>query len=698
MATNSGGWLYEATGTPVDKATADNAQARVLEIKQTADGAAAGSTLALARSNTAITTATQAKVSADQTAAGQAQAIADATTARSQSTQAIATAGSAVTIAQGAVADVDEIKGPIDTRLSAVEVAAGYAPGDATDAAMTNIATQEGTEFRAVLDVQTAKVAAETVAGFGASDAVQPFLSIIENGTKDAHLLMIGDSTGDESWEWVRLFFEGLAEKNPGAAFHYRLWQDASQTWDTPIIIGAGARTVTIWNASVPGSTTQYWLAARFTPAIAAIPADLVLISLGHNEGSGTTYSWSWRARYLALTESLRAQKPTATLVLVGQNPARANNWQAERIAVYKEIAARQGYGFIDAHAAFIEAGGDLTIDGIHPSPAGARLWADVMLEAFTRTKAAPRPQQASMLKRRTVENKMPNGDLKSWVGDLPTGWTLAGATVAKDTTGMESGDAAATITSTAANGGIYVNLDASKVAGKTFTLAVRAKVHAGATMMAGRIGFYDTTGSRLQAAGSDPTDGYRWILHEGTFAEGTTTARVYIYAGDTGSKITVDRIIINDGIEPSDAAELTVNGGSSGGGGSVPSNSWNTPAGLAPSADVTVESMMVKRIGSTVYCRLLNMAMPAGSVQRIVANIPAGYRSNGGPSGAVSTSWTQLMGTGNSDPKFLQYMTVGGGNLWWTSAYNTVTQQATSSPARIDGIFMWHTDDPFPV
>lgn len=142
MATNSGGWLYEANGTPVDKATADNAQARVLEIKQ--DSAKAVSDAA--------------------------NALSVANSYAGQIAQANTTAGSAVAIAESAASDVDEIKGPIDTRLSAVEVAAGYAPGDATDAAMTNIATQEDTEFRAALNAQSVqalqvKLGAEVVPG-----------------------------------------------------------------------------------------------------------------------------------------------------------------------------------------------------------------------------------------------------------------------------------------------------------------------------------------------------------------------------------------------------------------------------------------------------------------------------------------------------------------------------------------------------
>lgn len=84
-----------------------------------------------------------------------AKALQTANAYAGQIAQANTTAGAAVAIAEGAASDVDEIKGPIDTRLSAVEVAAGYAPGDATDAAMTNIATQENTEFRAALNAQS---------------------------------------------------------------------------------------------------------------------------------------------------------------------------------------------------------------------------------------------------------------------------------------------------------------------------------------------------------------------------------------------------------------------------------------------------------------------------------------------------------------------------------------------------------------
>jgi len=529
------------------------------------------------------------------------------------------------------------------------------------------------------------------------SDAVQPLLSIIENATRDAHMLLLGDSTGNETWEWAYLFFQDLASRYPTHTFEYRLWNESTQAYDPAVVFGSGARKVTLWNASVAGAHTQYWLAERFTPAIKAVPADLIMISLGHNEGSGTSYAWAWRARYLALTETLTLSKPTSTIVLVGQNPATANDWQARRVDIYKGIAARQGYGFIDVHAAFKKAGGDLTLDGIHPNQTGARLWADVMLAAFTRTKAEPRTQVQSLLSHKAVQNAMPNGFLSEWNGETPTGWTLAGATVTKDTTGQETGTAAATITSTGANGGVYINLTPAQVKGKRYMLAVRAKVPAGATTMAGRIGFYDNVGgSRLQASGSSPTDGYRWILHEGDFAPTATTARVYIYAGDAGSSVTIDRIILTQGIDPTDAIEIAATA-SEGGGSNEPAIPWGTPAGLEYANGATSTRLEIRRVGNLVHLLISGMTLPESASNRIIVKVPIGYRSTAGLPTTTSTI-TQLTGTGDSNPKNLQLMAVSGANVSWNGAVDSTTWLKITQPARLDALLTWYTDDAMPV
>lgn len=532
----------------------------------------------------------------------------------------------------------------------------------------------------------------------GGADAVQPFLSVIENGVRDANLLLIADSTSNEQSEWAYLFFADLATRYPSHAFEYRLWNDSNQSYDPAITIGAGARKVTLWNASFPGATTQSWQEQRITPAIYNVPADVVLISLGHNEASGSNYAWAWRSRYLSLTESIKARKPNSAMVLIGQNPATANTWQAQRIEVYKEIASRQGYGFIDVHAEFIRVGGNLTIDGIHPTPAGSRLWADVMLSAFTRTRHAPRFQETSMLANHSIESVMPNGFFTEWAGGSPTGWLTSRATSSKDTTAMETGDSAWKLDVTGEAAVTYLNLDASKVAGKHYSLAVRMKVAPGSTVnTTGRIGTYDSVNnSTLQPVGSGITDGYRWMLHEGSFAPDATSARIYIYLGNIGSSITIDRIILTEGPDPTDAMQLTAS--SSGGAGGAVEIPWSTPAGLTLVTGATADTLLLKRVGSMVFLRITNLVLPVGFTSGAIGSVPSGYMSNSGPTGAVSVGWSQMFATGDNNPRYLQYMAISGGGLRWTGSVDITTGTYGAKPARIDGVLQWYTDDPMPV
>lgn len=123
MAQNSGGWLYEPTGTPVDKATADNAQARVLEIKADASAAKSDAALALSTANSY---------------AGQ---IAQANT----------TAGSALATAQGAEATVERL----DTDVTLLKERDQLAPGQVVDQETALVLNDPNSESNAVLNAQS---------------------------------------------------------------------------------------------------------------------------------------------------------------------------------------------------------------------------------------------------------------------------------------------------------------------------------------------------------------------------------------------------------------------------------------------------------------------------------------------------------------------------------------------------------------
>lgn len=554
------------------------------------------------------------------------------------------------------------------------------------DQIMADVAANSGSAFAGQLNATIA----ERVGGSGAAQA---FLSLIENGTRNADMLVVGDSTGNETSEWVYLFITDLAAQYPSHTFQYRLWNDGTQTYDaaTTIATGAGTRTVTLWNASIAGATTQSWQGTRITPAILATPADVVLISLGHNEQPDVG---SWRGRYLSLTETISTRKPTTPLILIGQNPATANTLQAQRIEVYRDIAARRGYGFIDAHHAFVEAGGNLTVDGIHPTAAGSRLWADTVLGSFTKAKGEPRTQPSSTLVEKTPDNLAPNGLLTEWTGSVPTGWTFNLCTPTKDTAGMETGTAAVAVTCDSAGGNVTISLDPAKVKGKTVTLAVRVKISAGAANTTGRLALIDSATSNIQINESYPTDGYRWMMHTATFSANPATARIQIYAGTVGSQMTIDRAILVEGVLPRDASPTATASGNV----TVPQGTWVAPAGLAPTATVTVGRLYLKRVGPTVYCLISNMVLPAASPQMKVATIPTGYRSVAGLPGEVASSIAQVLATGDADPKNTQFMAASGGDLWWNGARNANTGALLASPARIDGVLTWTTEDPAPA
>lgn len=109
-------------------------------------------TEAVARNRDAIDRTRIADVAGAKTDAAAARQTANAIAG--QVSQANTTAGSAVAIAQGAAAEVDQIKGPIQTRLGYLETREGLAPGDVYDAETASVLAQDGSLSQTVLNAQ----------------------------------------------------------------------------------------------------------------------------------------------------------------------------------------------------------------------------------------------------------------------------------------------------------------------------------------------------------------------------------------------------------------------------------------------------------------------------------------------------------------------------------------------------------------
>lgn len=368
-------------------------------------------------------------------------------------------------------------------------------------------------------------------------EATQRVMNLLNNGSRDISILFLGDSTGNEQSEWIYRLTQSLGADWPAWTVAYRLWDDTGLVYAAPATVqtGTGPRTLTVYNCSVAGATTMYFQGAKFASCVAPLTPDLTVISLGHNEGSVPEL---WFPQYVNFAEQVSEAVPGSDILLIGQNPATNYTFQAPRVEVYRDIAARRGYGFIDVHQAFLDvdpAVSSLLIDGIHPNVTGSQLWANTVKAAFKLDrKRSPRTQPPSTLTE-TGEQLLVNGDFADFPGAIPTGWTTSlTPTLAKDTGLYESGAGySVKITTPTTGGSIQQTLPLNKVKGRWITVSARVHVTPGQGNVPGRIAVVDSTGSTTSNGNLYGRGAWRWEVVTRFVPASATYARVVLY-GDT--------------------------------------------------------------------------------------------------------------------------------------------------------------------
>lgn len=394
-------------------------------------------------------------------------------------------------------------------------------------------------------------------------DSTQRLMAVLRNETADSSVLFVGDSTGNEPTEWIYLLTGLVAAQWPRWTVNYRLWNGTSSTYDPAVTIqaGTGPRTLTIYNASIAGTRTDSWLGSRADAALFTLDPKMVVVSLGHNEQDIAPSVW--HGRYAALTEEISLRLPGADLLLILQNPATGNARQQARAEIYREIAARRGYGLVDVQQAFLDTGNaaGLTLDGIHPNPAGSALWAATVAKAFVyQAGRSPRPQLPSSLTEAS-ENLLTNGTFAAFSGAVPDGWTATAATCTKDTTDYESGNGYSV--KLTANGTATADLSqyipVRRVRGQWVTLAVRIRVPVGSTAAVGRVGISAGGVSSIDLGA--PDDGargrFRWAVMSHFVPVGAANCRalLYIDSGTGTGTCSIDRAWMGVGKFPRDSA-----------------------------------------------------------------------------------------------------------------------------------------------
>lgn len=404
------------------------------------------------------------------------------------------------------------------------------------------------------------------------TSATQNLLSRLKRNINDATILITGDSTGGKPTDWPMAFSILMANDWPTHTVIYQIWDDAIRAYGpaTTIRYGTGPRVLRIFNCSVGGWNTGAPLGARYNNAIEAVNPDLVMISHGHNEevALGVDYPGAVRGRYLALTETISSTHPAADFVLILQNPASDSDWQAIRADVYTKIAAERGFGVIDVHQMYVDAGkpGAWYADALHPNTLGSQKWAECVFAHF-KYRASVSPITRATPGFLTVgQNLLLNPNFVGFASTTPDSWVRSAnaltikATAADD---RETKDWAVRLYSNGlAPSHLSQTLSPTQLRaarGGWLTLAVRVKLNENGDVAKNRIGIAVTGGQTVLTPG--PTQGlggWRWLV-ACTYVPANATAILVILYADSGSTNTgdmlIDRAILTRGSLPRDMA-----------------------------------------------------------------------------------------------------------------------------------------------
>lgn len=387
-------------------------------------------------------------------------------------------------------------------------------------------------------------------------------------------LLVLGDSTGDALDEWVAMLARDLGSQLPRMRVQYVAWADGGSSWPATSELQAGDGTfgtLTVFNCSVGGKETHYFLAPNFDAMVAAVIPDLVFINLGHNENTAAADPF-WRDDLLALAEMVTAYCPDAELIVTTQNPRTDSSaTQAQqRRDMTTRLARMRGWGCIDTYRRFLDGAGALTagllLDALHPNAVGEGLMYDEIRQRIAYVPGAPLRAQTESSLLRPLSTVLANADFASFaVPPTLTSWTATQATLSRDAVNFigPNGYSVRMVQASAATSYIEQAISGNALKpflGKRVTFVAWMRRQSGASANAGRVHIRTTGGSNTISLNSFATQ-----QGQGDFipvsisgrvdkTAGTVTCRIYCENGSTGTQdVSVDHCWFGAGLLPRD-------------------------------------------------------------------------------------------------------------------------------------------------
>lgn len=403
----------------------------------------------------------------------------------------------------------------------------------------------------------------------GGSALATPFAAaraIVEADSGDVDILIIGDSTSNDTTDWAYLFGQWLVAQHPTHTVNYYLWNDGGSAYAAATVLGtgSGSNDINIWNASITGTRPEYLMGAKFAAAIGNLTPDAIIWNHGHNLAAQGFTDAVLRGAFLGPIEQVALAHPGVQTGAIIQNPRRDDNLSAAVMSCLNLISTQRGdFPLIDAYSPFIAQNkdGSLYADSVHPSASGTQLILTAVKFAWQGARGLGR-LPAWLAANGT--NIATNGDFAAFSGALPDGWSKSGdGTVTKDTSIVAPGSAySVKITNGTTPTFIFQNIAATPYRGQNLTIAAKIYLDNAADLNSGRTRiFLNGTGAIVQVAnpGFNALDGWRWVIISGAPIPGDATlVGPYIYANSAGNKPTdlyVDRVILVEGLIPRNMA-----------------------------------------------------------------------------------------------------------------------------------------------
>lgn len=396
------------------------------------------------------------------------------------------------------------------------------------------------------------------------------FRAKIELGQEDCLLLLQGDSTGNENWEFFYKMVVALHQKYPTHSIYYRLWNSTTKSWEQVAIFpGTGPRTIRVYNGSVPGANPIYWQGANKAPGFDGWQFDLVMLNYGLNTGETEQLHAA-----CAMLYNMRMNQISSEIVMVIQPPdytdASMLARSAKRSEVQRRVASAYGVGVIDAFTLFTrlvnKTGNvdDWYLDKIHPNEAGQAFWAQLSLASVLNT-----PQKLAQLQSQDTE--IPNGNMSRWPNgnSAPPLWwdALSGAAIIRDTVTWETAGGSALASGAGSGGTGIMRGEITEFVNRVMhwpQIVFAARVYATGNYKPGTLSFVKYAPSYTELRGNDNgyqgvgSGGWRWaivVVPRSFYADAAATQfMLEIFSGESGEHVRVDRIVAGPSLLPPDS------------------------------------------------------------------------------------------------------------------------------------------------